>query len=247
MRRAEPLSRACFAARSKMPRSSARRSRPGEIPRSSRPGAGVRDTEPPRRSSVHSGVSWTCGWASECRRWGGAVLAVAALALAGVVAFALAVSGLRTGSRSPDRAEMASLRVGWSGVVEDVRVPGRRGWPAKETFRRRGDRPDPAEPVLRPLPIWSVTLTPYISSCDLARKVTTLPGPFQGNARTGSRSTWRSGRSCSKAACSADEAAGLPPARLRSSRWRRASTRSTSPRSAAERVRARRRGEGQDA
>jgi hypothetical protein len=127
------------------------------------------------------------------RRWAlGAVLAVAALALAGVVAFALAVSGLRDRLEVAlgPRAEMASLRVGWSGVVlEDVRVPGPKGWPAKETFR--AERVE-IVPTLRSLfsdryRIWSVTLIkPYISVLRTrARKVTTLPGLFEGNA-TGS-------------------------------------------------------------
>ena len=105
------------------------------------------------------------------RRWlRGALLALAALALAGAVAFRAAVSLLKgrvTHALGPT-SEMADVRVGWSGVVIDgLRIPGPEGWPAKDALRAERVT---IVPTLRSLVagdtyrIWSVTArAPYLS------------------------------------------------------------------------------------
>lgn len=105
------------------------------------------------------------------RHWlRGALLALAALALAAVVAFAAAVSLLkgRVAEALGPSSEMTALRVGWSGVVIDgLRIPAPQGWPAKDALRAEHAT---VVPTLRslvsgdPYRIWSVTVTrPYLS------------------------------------------------------------------------------------
>ena len=106
------------------------------------------------------------------RHWlRGALLALAALALAGAVAFRAAVSLLkgRVAEALGPTSEMAALRVGWSGVVIDgLRIPAPRGLAreGRAARRARDDRSDSAQPRRRATPyrIWSVTVArPYLS------------------------------------------------------------------------------------
>ena len=105
------------------------------------------------------------------RHWlGRALVALAALALTALVAYAAAVSLLKgrvAQALGPD-SEMAALRVGWPGVVIDgLRIAAPAGWPAKDALRAERVT---IVPTLRSLVsgdtyrIWSVTVArPYLS------------------------------------------------------------------------------------
>lgn len=124
------------------------------------------------------------------RSWAlGAGLLIAALAVAGAVAYGIAVSALRGRIEAVlgERGEVAALTVGWSGVVaQDLRVAAPKGWPAKETFRAERVEivPSLASFFSTRYRIGSVSLiNPYISVVRTrARKVAALPGLFPADS-----------------------------------------------------------------